>query len=179
MNYTFVPMTQTYATTIVETWQYDNEYALYNYINEADHMLDKEAWGKGIFAVLDAQGELIGELSIEFYDKAGNYTDYADFDNSDIINQRELWIGFGLRPDLVGQGHGAEFVAACAAHAVQQYNYRGAYVGLGVATFNQRAIKAYTKAGFQIFAHVVDDINGQTFECVHMRKNQQEIRRKL
>lgn len=170
MNYTFVPMTETYATTIVETWQYDNEFAIYNYANEADHMLDASAWGSGIFAILNPQGDLIGELSIEFYDEAGNYTDYADFDNNALINQRELWIGFGLRPDLVGQGHGAEFVAACAAYAVQRYDYHGKYVRLGVATFNRRAIKAYTKAGFQIFTHTPGDINGQTFECVHMRQ---------
>ncbi|MCB9423250.1 MAG: GNAT family N-acetyltransferase [Ardenticatenaceae bacterium] len=170
MNYTFVPMNKTYAITIVETWQYKNEYAIYNYINEADHMLDSDAWGKGIFAILNLQGELVGELSIEFYDEQGNYTEYADFDNNTLINQREMWIGFGLRPDLVGQGHGAEFVTACTAYAVRHYHYRGEYVGLGVATFNQRAIKAYTQAGFHIFEHTIGEINGQSFEVVHMRK---------
>ncbi len=170
MNYTFVPMTQVYAATIVQTWEYENEYAIYNYANEAEHMLDAEGWGTGIFAVLNQEGDLIGELSIEFFDAHGDYTEYHDFGDTTLINQCELWIGFGLRPDLLGQGHGAAFVTACADYAVRRYNYQGDYVRLGVAIFNQRAIKAYEKAGFEIFEHTVGDIGGKTFECVYMRK---------
>jgi ribosomal-protein-alanine N-acetyltransferase len=170
MNYAFVPMTEAYATTIVQTWEYENEYTIYNYANEADHMLDAEGWGTGIFAVLNQGGDLIGELSIEFFDAQGEYTEYHDFGDNALINQCELWIGFGLRPDLVGQGHGATFVMACTDFAVRHYNYHGSYVRLGVAAFNQRAIKAYEKTGFQIFEHTVDDIGGKTFECVYMRK---------
>lgn len=170
MNYTFVPMTIAYAAEIVNTWKYQNEYAIYDYANEAEHMLDVEAWGNGIFAVLNQEGELVGELSIEFFDEREEYTPYSEFSNQDLINQRELWIGFGMRPDLIGQGRGAEFVMACVEYAVKHHQYRGEYVRLGVAWFNQRAIKAYEKAGFQIFEHTVGTINGQTFECVHMRK---------
>jgi ribosomal-protein-alanine N-acetyltransferase len=61
-------------------------------------------------------------------------------------------------------------VAACVEYAVRQCHYRGKYARLGVATFNQRAIKAYEKAGFEIFDHTVGDISGKTFECVYMRK---------
>jgi len=170
MNYAFVPMNKKYATTIVDTWKYENEYSIYDYANGADHMLDMDGWGRGIFAVLGREEDLIGELSIEFFDEQGHCTEYLDHGNETLINQRELWIGFGLRPDLVGQGRGGEFVAACAEYAVRQCRYRGEYVRLGVAKFNQRAIKAYEKAGFQIFDHTVGDISGQTFECVHMRK---------
>ena len=168
MNYTFVPMTKAYATEIVDTWKYEGAYSIYDYSNEAEHMLDSEAWGCGIFAVLDPEGALVGELSIEFFDKEGKYTEYADFGNEELINQKELWIGFGLRPDLIGQGRGADFVTACVQHAVQQSRYRGEYVRLGVATFNERAIKAYQKAGFEIFEQTMGTINGKTFECVHM-----------
>lgn len=171
MNYNFVPMNKIYAATIVENWRYPDAYAIYDYANEADHMLDESAWGKGIFAVLDEPGDLVGELSIEFFDEHDQPLDYADFDNPRLTNQRELWIGFGLRPDLVGQGRGGEFVAACTAYAVEKYNYHGPYVGLGVAMFNQRAIKAYTQAGFQIFKQTTGQINGRTFECIHMHKN--------
>jgi hypothetical protein len=48
----------------------------YDYANEADHMLDEEGWGRAIFAVLDPADNLIGELSIEFFDAQGEYTDY-------------------------------------------------------------------------------------------------------
>ena len=171
MNYAFVPMNKAYATIIVDTWKYQNEYSIYDYVNEADHMLDREGWGKGIFAVLNQDDELVGELSIEFYDKDGQYTEYCDFDDEAITNSREMWIGFGLRPDIVGQGFGEGFVAACVEYAVQYFHYRGEFIRLGVAKFNQRAIKTYQKVGFQEFDHVVDKISGKTFECSYMRKS--------
>ncbi|MBU1879891.1 MAG: GNAT family N-acetyltransferase, partial [Chloroflexi bacterium] len=144
--------------------------AIYDYTNEAEHMLDAEGWGRGVFAILNQAGELVGELSIEFFDADGHHTEYDEYGNDALINSRELWVGFGLRPDLVGRGSGAEFVSACAEFAVQHCGYRGEYARLGVAVFNQRAIRAYEGAGFQIFDRTMGDIGGQTFECVHMRK---------
>lgn len=171
MNYTFVPMSRKFASTIVNTWKYENEYSIYDYSNEADHMLDEDGWRNGIFAVLNQDGELIGELSIEFFDEQGQCTDYRDFGNETLINKRELWIGFGLRPDLVGKGHGIDFVTACVEFAVKTFRYRGDYVRLGVAKFNERAIKTYTRAGFQEFNQTTADIAGRMFEVVHMRKS--------
>ncbi|MBI5294524.1 MAG: GNAT family N-acetyltransferase [Chloroflexi bacterium] len=171
MKYTFVPMNQEYASTIVDTWKYEKEYSIYNYSNEADHMLDEQGWGRGIFAVLNQEGDLIGELSIEFFDAQGQYTEYCNFDDEALLNERELWIGFGLRPDLVGQGLGVEFVLACVKYAIQNCHYRGEYIRLGVAMFNQRAIKTYEKAGFQKFEQTVGEISGNTFECAHMCKS--------
>lgn len=168
--YTFVPMNRKYATTIVDTWKYEKEYSIYDYSNEADHMLDENGWGKGIFAVLNQEGDLIGELSIEYFDAQGQYTDFQDFDDEALINERELWIGFGLRPDLVGQGHGAKFVMACVEYAIQKCHYHGEYVRLGVALFNQRAIKVYEKVGFEKFEQTVGEISGKTFDCAYMRK---------
>jgi ribosomal-protein-alanine N-acetyltransferase len=171
MNYIFVPMNREYASIIVDTWKYEKEYSIYDYSNEAEHMLDEKSWGRGIFAVLNQDGDLIGELSIEFFDAQGQYTEYHDYDDEALLNERELWIGFGLRPDLVGQGLGVKFVTACVEHAVQKYRYHGEYVRLGVAKFNQRALKTYEKAGFQIFEHTVGEISGKSFECVSMRKS--------
>jgi len=109
-------------------------------------MLDEESWGRGIFAVLNQAGDLIGELSIEFFDTQGQYTDFRDFEDEALVNRRELSVGFGLRPDLVGQGLGCKFVTACVEYAIQKYHYRGEFIRLGVAMFNQRAIKTYKKA---------------------------------
>ena len=170
MKYTFVPMNSEYATKIVNTWKYENEYAIYDYSNETDHMLEAEAWGCGIFAILNQDRELVGELSIEFLDGEDEFTPYSAFNNRELTNQRILWIGFGMRPDLIGQGCGAEFVMACVRYAIEHFQYRGEYVGLGVALFNQRAIRAYEKAGFQIFEHTTGTINGEEFDCVYMRK---------
>ena len=170
MNYRFVPMNQEYASTIVETWKYEKEYSIYDYSNEAEHMLDPEGWGRGVFAVLNDENELIGELSIEFYTAQGQITEYAQYEDAALVNGRELWIGFGLRPDLVGHGLGVAFVLACVEFAVERFTYRGEFVRLGVAVFNQRAVKTYERAGFQAFEHELGEIAGKTLDCVHMRK---------
>ena len=171
MKYTFVPMNQEYASTIVDTWKYDAEYSIYDYSNEADHMLDPEGWGRGVFAVLNDENELIGELSIEFYTAQGQITEYAQYEDAALVNERELWIGFGLRPDLVGHGLGVAFVLAWVEFAVERFTYRGEYIRLGVAAFNQRAVKTYARAGFQTFEHEFVEIGGKPFDMVHMRKS--------
>lgn len=170
MTYRFEPMTGPLARQIVDTWKYGGIYSVYDYTNEEEHMLDTQAWGTGIFAVLDDEGTLTGELSLEFWDDDGNYTEYSDFSNQEIIQSRELWIGFGMRPDLTGRGGGADFVEACTDFAVSRYRYRGDYVRLGVALFNKRALRAYEKAGFSIFKQVRDELGGIMTDCVYMQK---------
>ena len=51
IEYEFVPMTREYAHAIVDQWKYGGEYSIYDYSNEAEHMLDPTAWGVGLFAV--------------------------------------------------------------------------------------------------------------------------------
>jgi ribosomal-protein-alanine N-acetyltransferase len=169
MEYEFVPMTREYAHAIVDQWKYGGEYSIYDYSNEAEHMLDPTAWGVGLFAVLDSSGELVGELSIEFFDQSEQHTEYDEYGDNALINSREMWIGFGLRPNLVDRRLGPEFVATCVRFAVDHCNYRAGYVRLGVAAFNGRAIKAYERAGFQAYEHAVGKIAGQEYEVVYMR----------
>ena len=170
MDYKFVPMTREYAQAIVEGWKYGGEYSIYDYSNEADHMLDPSAWEAGIFAVLDEAGELVGEVSIEFLDKSDQYTEYGEFGDSALINSREMWIGFGMRPELVGRKLGPGFVRACVSHVVRYYGYRGEYVRLGVAAFNRRAIKAYERAGFEVYDQARGNIAGREYDSVYMRR---------
>ena len=166
----FVPMTADYAAEIVSTWIYEGEHAIYNYANEAEHMLDSEAWGVGLFAVLDEHGALVGELSLDYFDENDTPLDYADYGNKALIDLHELWIGFGMRPDLIGQGRGGGFVRACVDFIETNIPYEGDFVHLGVALFNQRAIKAYQKAGFEIFEQAVGTINGKPYDVVRMRR---------
>jgi ribosomal-protein-alanine N-acetyltransferase len=169
VEHKFVPMTAEHAHTIVEQWKYDGEYSIYDYSNEADHILDSSAWGVGLFAILDGTGELVGELSIEFFDESDHYTDYDKYGDTALINSREMWVGCGLRPDLVGRRLGPELVRASVQYAVEHCNYAGEYVRLGVAAFNKRAIKAYERAGFQVYEHAVGEIAGREYEVLHMR----------
>jgi ribosomal-protein-alanine N-acetyltransferase len=170
MRYHFVPMNKEYARTIVEHWKYGDDYSIHDYINEADHILDSTSWGKGLFAVLNEEGELVGELTTEFFDENDGCLDYDDF-GPEKLNAAEMWIGFGLKPELTGRGLGEGFVAACIEFAVSEHNYQGEAVRLGVPVFNERDIKVYKRVGFQVFARAVGQVDGRKFEAVQMIKS--------
>ncbi|MBN1148117.1 MAG: GNAT family N-acetyltransferase [Anaerolineales bacterium] len=162
-------MTEMYARTIVEHWKYGGQYSFHDYANEADHIYDSAGWGKALFAALDENGDLVGELTIEFYDQNDAPIEYADF-NAEKLESAEMWIGFGLKPELTGRGLGVSFVRACLEFAVKWYDYKGEYVRLGAPAFNERAIKVYEKVGFEVFNRAAGEINGREFEAVQMRK---------
>lgn len=164
MIYSFVPMNLTYAKEIVENWKYPNEYYIYDYDRESDWILSEEDWGSHIFAVLSENNELIGELSVQFYDSKEVVL------NKECPNAKILWVGFGLRPDLTGKGYGENFVKSCVNFAIAHNNYKEKYVGLGVYKFNQRAIKTYKRAGFEPYNEDSETIDGTAYEAFYMRK---------
>jgi len=157
MPYHLIPMNAEYAKTITTTWAYGGQFAIYDYTkpDEAAHVSDPGNWGTRVFAVLDGAGDLIGECTIT-----------RDLDPDD-----ELWFGFGLRPNLTGQGRGPEFVDACVKFAVDFHQYPGEFIRLGVAAFNKRAIRCYQKAGFEEFRrHTGEWGEFKGLEIIHMRK---------
>jgi ribosomal-protein-alanine N-acetyltransferase len=177
MEFKVVPMKEEYAGEMINTWKYEGEYSIYDYSNEeeAEALLQKELWGKGKFAVLDEKKSLVGELTIECFEEVPENSDGDGFvDIETIINSSdkvyEMWIGFGLRPDLTGKGLGKEFVLACVNFAVKHLNYKGEYVRLGVAEFNERARKAYEKAGFEVFNVYNGEISGKKLKVLWMKK---------
>ncbi|MDF2673447.1 MAG: N-acetyltransferase [Clostridiales bacterium] len=163
MKFIFVPMNEEYAEQMLECWKYEGEYSIYNYINEKDWIMEREAWGRDLFAVINESDELIGELSMQFFDPKEVAID-------ELQDLQVLWIGFGLKPELNGKGLGVEFVTRCVEFGVSHYNYKGKYVGLGVAEFNQRAVKAYIKAGFDVYHREMDELYGKEIEAVWMKK---------
>jgi ribosomal-protein-alanine N-acetyltransferase len=169
MHYHFVPMTEEYARIIVAQWQYGGEYAFHDYANEAEHILDTSGWGKSVFAALNENDELVGELTTEFFDEHDEYVEYEDFDVAHL-SSAEMWVGFGLKPELTGGGRGAHFVSACLEFALRKHNYQGEYVKLGVPVFNQRAIKVYQRLGFEEFKRETGEMDGRPFEAVQMKK---------
>lgn len=177
MEFKVVPMKEEYAEEMINTWKYDGEYSIYDYSNEeeTEALLQKELWGKGKFAVLDEKKSLVGELTIECFEEIFENSDDDGFvDVETIINNSnkvyEMWIGFGLRPNLTGKGLGKEFVLACVNFAVKHLNYKGEYVRLGVAEFNERARKAYEKAGFEVFDTYNGEISGKKLKVLWMKK---------
>jgi ribosomal-protein-alanine N-acetyltransferase len=171
MKYEFVPMTREYAHAIVDQWKYNGECAIYDYSNEAHHILDTAAWGVGLFAVLDGSGKLVSEVSIEFSNESNQYIEYEQYSDHALIHRREMWIGFGPRPDPTDRGLGSEFVAACVRFAVARCNYRGETVRLGVAAFNRRAIKHTSLIHISSSTrHVHEGYNVQTSSATNQLK---------
>lgn len=168
-TYRFIPMNAIHAAEIVDTWKYEGEYAFHDYSNEADHILDTSSWGKGLFAVLNSEGCLVGELTVEFYDLQDNPIEYTDY-TPENLRDTEMWIGFGLKPALIGRGLGRSFVAQCMYFAVNHHQYRGDYIRLGVPAFNKRAIKVYENLGFEEFNRIEGELNEVKFPAVQMKK---------
>lgn len=171
MQFNLIPMNAEHARQIVE-WKYDGPYAFYDYDKEADHILDSTKWGRSLFAVTNSAGELCGELTVWFQNAADERVSQDDIDAGRLAGC-ELWIGFGMRPDLTGQGLGLAFVQACADFAVQfarhQCGYTGDSIHLGVYQFNQRAIKTYERAGFVKYFEGTRVKNGIQYKTQRMK----------
>lgn len=150
MPYTFQKMTEKQAEHIAYHWHYDGKYAFYNM--EADEedlaeFLNSEMRGDQYFTVMD-KGELVGFFS--FYQAKDNIID----------------MGLGMAPSLTGSGKGLAFVKAGMMFSMRKYNPK--FLTLSVAAFNERAIKVYEKAGFEIVGTFVQQTNGSRFEFIKM-----------
>lgn len=175
MIFKFVAQNEDYAREMINNWKYEDEFSIYDYINEEELLLNAENWGAERFVVLNENEELVGELTTEFFeevDKDSEDDGYVDVqtvkDNPD--KTYEMWIGFGLRPDLTGKGLGKEFVSQCINFAVKHHNYKGDYVRLGVAEFNKRAVKTYERVGFEVFDTCTGEIAEEKLRILWMKK---------
>jgi len=129
-------MTEENANAIAQ-WTYDDIYSLYN--NTGDNI---DGYMDGThFACTNLNGELVGYFC--FGEEARIPTE-----ENDVYDEGFLDIGLGMRPDLCGKGYGVSFLSKGLEFA--QELYKTTQFRLTVVTFNERAIKAYTKAGFLV-----------------------------
>lgn len=129
-----VPMSESHCREIC-TWTYPPPYQLYNWpswelmlqeeMEFADPAIRQEQYG----AVVDAEERLCG--FVQFFP---------------IIGVTRL--GLGLRPDLCGGGSGEAFVRLLVREAKRRTPLHE--IDLEVLVWNERAIRAYEKAGFAI-----------------------------
>jgi ribosomal-protein-alanine N-acetyltransferase len=148
----FTQLSQEDAEAIAE-WRYPEPFSFYNWTadpNDLRELLDPSLRGDAYWAVKDDAGELVGHFSLK------------------PKEERTLEIGLGLRPDLTGRGLGGAFLAAGLAFARERFAPER-FV-LAVATFNERAIKVYERAGFAPVRVYMHATGGAEWEFVEMSR---------
>lgn len=148
--YRFEPMTRGRAARIAD-WHYEEPYSFYDMEsdpNDLAEFLDPVNWADSHFTV-HREGELAG---------------FATFDAAD----GRVTVGLGMKPELTGRGAGAGFLDACLDFAAKRYAPEE--FALSVATFNERAITVYKRAGFERVGTRMAETNGGEYEFLDMRK---------
>jgi [ribosomal protein S18]-alanine N-acetyltransferase len=137
----------------IARWRYPEPYSFYDWTADADdlaELLDSASRKDAYFAAEDGGGSLVGYFS--FKRRSG----------------ATLEVGLGLRPERTGQGLGASFIATGLAFARERF--APTRFTLAVATFNERAIKVYERAGFtrgRVYMHAT---NGGNWEFLEMER---------
>lgn len=134
----------------ISQWHYDGPYSFYDVASDPDdlaELLDAEARADSYWTVTDEQGALVGFFSLHV---EGNVVE----------------IGLGMRPDLTGKGNGLLFLQSGVKFMMNKY--QPSAIILHVATFNQRAIRVYEKAGFATVQRLMRETNGGQHEFVKM-----------
>jgi ribosomal-protein-alanine N-acetyltransferase len=137
----------------VARWRYPEPFSFYDWTaDEGDlrELLDADLRGEAYFAAEEDAGELVGYFSFR-------------------PDGQTLVIGLGLRPDLTGRGLGGDFLAAGLEYARERFSPD--QFSLAVATFNERAIKVYERAGFERARVYMHETNGGEWEFVEMRRS--------
>ncbi len=130
----FAPLTQAHAQAICN-WRYPPPYDIFNRTSwqqleaaEVD-LGDSVTRSAQYLSIIDRSGQLCG--FVQLFPLVGT-----------------MRLGIGLRPDLCGQGMGAELMQ----RLIQEARRRapGQHIDLEVPQWNARAIKTYQRAGFVI-----------------------------
>jgi len=138
--------------TQISGWQYEPPYDFYDATSDPDdlqELLDAKRRKDAYFSVFDEDGALAGFFQFE---KADNTVD----------------VGLGMRPDLTGQGLGIEYLLAGLEFARERYSPDR--FTLSVATFNERAIVVYERAGFRRGNEYMHHTNGGEYLFLSMTR---------
>jgi [ribosomal protein S18]-alanine N-acetyltransferase len=149
----FIQLNQEDAEAIAE-WRYPEPYSFYNWTADPDdlrELLDPSLRGEAYWSVKDDTGALVGHFSLKPKD------------------ERTVEIGLGLRPDLTGRGLGGPLLAAGLEFALTRFAPDRFL--LSVATFNQRAIKVYERAGFAPVRTYIHSTSGGEWEFLEMSRS--------
>lgn len=123
------PLTDEQATEIAE-WRYEFPYEWYDTSSDPRRieLFANPARRTHLRAVVDDDGELVGFFNF-------------------VPEGNEVRLGLGMRPDLTGRGLAQPFIEAGLDYARREWRPR--MFRLWVARWNERALRAYRRAGFR------------------------------
>lgn len=134
----------------ISGWHYEPPYDFYDATSDVDdlqELLDAKRRKGAYFSVFDEGGVLVGFFQFE-----------SDGTTVDV--------GLGMRPDLTGHGLGIGYLLAGLEFARKRFSPEG--FTLSVATFNERAILVYERAGFRRGSEYTHHTNGGEYLFLSM-----------
>lgn len=152
--YIFIPMSVEHAEEIAYNWKYEEQHSFYNMTEDEEDLqefLNREAWKDSAYAVLNEQKKLAGFFQYK-------------------IQNSELVIRLGLKPELIGKGLGEKFVQSGLTFGISRFKDMADSITLTVASFNKRTIKIYQKLGFEIVKEELVHTNKKDYEFLTMKK---------
>ncbi len=150
-GYHFQPISYDEAREI-SGWNYELAYDFYDATSDEDdlaELLDPERRKDAYFSAFDEEGALVGFFQFE-------------------VEGRTVDVGLGLRLDLTGAGLGLDFLLAGLEFARRRFF--STRFTLAVATFNERAIRVYERAGFSRRNVYMHHTNGGGFRLLAMAR---------
>lgn len=158
MAWTVQKMSRRDAEKIAQ-WVYEPPYDIYN-MNGSRESINELLDGSSI-SVLDENGGLTGFFCFGTSARIPAGLQAGAYQRRDALD-----IGLGLHPERCSQGHGVSFLEIGLRYAAEQFHtdtFR-----LTVAAFNQRAIRVYEHAGFQIIHQFSRALSSQETEYIVM-----------
>lgn len=148
MRFKISKMNQKEAMEIADNWKYNDEYAFY------DMTADPEDYE-----------EIVNELKRgdNYFSVIKDDSLYGFFCISED-NNNNIEVGLGMKLEYTGFGKGLEFVNLIIEYV--KSNYKNKTIILDVASFNERAIKVYERAGFCKKGKTMVSTNGGKYEFV-------------
>ncbi|TCP31273.1 ribosomal protein S18 acetylase RimI-like enzyme [Scopulibacillus darangshiensis] len=121
-------------------WRYEEPYNFYDLDDSAQTI--NEFMDGSCYSARDEHDALIGFYCFGINAQVPGGRKEGLYQGEHVID-----IGLGMKPELTGKGLGLSFFQTGMDIAKNEYNPKG--IRLSVASFNKRAIKLYTKAGFK------------------------------
>lgn len=137
----------------IRTWRYEPPYDFYN--------SEPEKLESALATLLNPENRYY-----TIWDESSAVIGYCCFGNEAQVpggdySQSALDVGMELRPERTGQGQGTQIIQAVIALA--QQNFQVSKLRVTIAAFNQRALRAWQKAGFETVSEFVKHKDNQRF----------------